>query len=65
MNKSVPPELMSLALYVAEDGLVNHHWEKRPLCLVNMPQYRGTPGPRTGSEWVGEQGGGGYKGLLG
>jgi hypothetical protein len=23
-----------------------------------MPQYRGTPGPRSGSEWVGEQGGG-------
>jgi hypothetical protein len=22
-----------------------------------MPQYRGTPGPRTGSEWVGELGG--------
>ena len=20
-----------------------------------MPQYRGTPGPRSGSEWVGEQ----------
>jgi hypothetical protein len=24
-----------------------------------MPQYRGKPGPRSGSEWVGEQGGGG------
>jgi hypothetical protein len=23
-----------------------------------MPQYRGTPGPRSESEWVGEQGGG-------
>jgi len=21
-----------------------------------MPQYRGKPGPRSGSEWVGEQG---------
>ena len=25
------PELMSLAAYVAEDGLVGHHWEERPL----------------------------------
>ena len=22
-----------------------------------MPQYRGKPGPRSGSEWVGDQGG--------
>jgi hypothetical protein len=22
-----------------------------------MPQYRGTPGPKSGSEWVGEWGG--------
>ena len=27
------PELMSLAAYVAEDGLVSHHWEERPLVL--------------------------------
>jgi hypothetical protein len=30
-----------------------------------MPQYRGVPGPGDGSEWVGEQGRGGYRGLLG
>jgi hypothetical protein len=31
-----------------------------------MPQYRGKLGPRSGSEWVGEQGGGGqYRELLG
>ena len=49
---------MSLAAYVAEDGLVGHHWEERPLGLANFkcPQYRGTPGPRSGSEWVGEKG---------
>jgi hypothetical protein len=28
-----------------------------------MPQYRGTAGPRSGSGWVGEQGGGGYREL--
>jgi hypothetical protein len=27
---------MSLAAYVAEDVLVGHHWEERPLCLANF-----------------------------
>jgi hypothetical protein len=27
---------VSLAAYVAEDGLVGHHWEERPLGLVNF-----------------------------
>ena len=27
---------MSLAAYVAEDGLVSHHWEERPLGIVNF-----------------------------
>jgi hypothetical protein len=26
------------------------HW----LCKLYMPQYRGMPGPRSGSGWVGE-----------
>jgi hypothetical protein len=30
------PELMSLAAYVAEDGLVGHHWGERPLGLANF-----------------------------
>jgi hypothetical protein len=48
---------VSLAAYVSEDGLVGHHWEERLLGLANyMPQYRGIPGPRSGSGWVGEQG---------
>jgi hypothetical protein len=33
MNSPVPPELLSLAAYVAEDGLVSHQWEERPLVL--------------------------------
>jgi hypothetical protein len=33
-------------------------------CKLYMPQYRGTPGPKRGSGWVGEWGGG-YGGLLG
>jgi hypothetical protein len=28
------------------------HWS----CKLYMPQYRGTPGPRSGSGWVGEWG---------
>ena len=27
---------MSLAAYVAEDGLVGHQWEERPLGLANF-----------------------------
>ena len=27
---------MSLAAYVAEDGLVGHHWEERTLGLANF-----------------------------
>ena len=57
---------MSLAAYVAEDGLVGHHWEERPLCLANFTC------PSTGNarakkqEWMGRRaGGGGYMGLLG
>jgi hypothetical protein len=30
------------------------HWS----CKLYMPQYRGMPGPRSGSGWVGEWGGG-------
>jgi hypothetical protein len=26
---------LTLAAYVAEDGLVGHHWEERPLGLTN------------------------------
>ena len=49
---------MSLAAYVAEDGLVGHHWEKRPIGLANfiLSQYRGMSGPRSESRWVGVQG---------
>jgi hypothetical protein len=36
MNCPVPTELMSLGAYVAEDGLVGHHWEERPFGLANF-----------------------------
>jgi hypothetical protein len=59
---------MFLDAYVAEDGIVGHHWEERPLGLADFicPRTnRGTPGPRSGSEWVGEHVVGGYRGLWG
>jgi hypothetical protein len=54
---------MSLAEYVAEDGLVGHRWEEQLLVLwCSMPQCRGL------QEWVGgwgstliEVGGGGME----
>jgi hypothetical protein len=36
MNYPVPPELVTLAAYVAEDGLVGQHWEERPLDIANL-----------------------------
>ena len=36
MNYPVPPELVTLAAYVAEDGLVSHHWEERLLGLAKF-----------------------------
>jgi hypothetical protein len=34
-------------------------------CEGSMPQYRGMPGPGSGSGWAGEQGeGGGDRGVL-
>jgi hypothetical protein len=50
---STPPELVSLAAYVSEDGLVSHQWKERPIGRANFI-YRGTPVPRSGSGWVGE-----------
>jgi hypothetical protein len=35
-----PLELVSLAAYESEDGLVSHHWEERPLGLVNFICFR-------------------------
>ena len=33
---STPPELVSLAAYVSEDGLVGHHWKERPIGHANF-----------------------------
>jgi hypothetical protein len=47
--EKVPPELKSLAAYVAGREVP---WS----CKLYMPQYRGTLGPRIESGWVGEWG---------
>jgi hypothetical protein len=41
-----------LAAYVAEDGLVGHHWKERPIGLANFICL--STGPGSGSGWVGE-----------
>jgi hypothetical protein len=44
---------MSLAAYVAEDGLVGHYWEERPLGLANLyAPVQGNARAKKG-EWVG------------
>jgi hypothetical protein len=30
------PELLTLAAYVSEDGLVGHHWKERPIGRANF-----------------------------
>ena len=47
-----PPELMSLAAYVSEDGLVSHHWDKRSLVLQTL--YASVQGNARSKKWVGE-----------
>jgi hypothetical protein len=33
---STPPELVSLAAYVSEDGLIGHRWKERPIGRANF-----------------------------
>ena len=46
---------MALAAYVAEDGLVGHHWEERPLALQTL--YAPVQGNARAKkwEWVGRE----------
>jgi hypothetical protein len=48
-----PPEIISLAAYVAEDGLVSHHWARGPLVLQAL--YASVQGNVSAKkqEWVG------------
>ena len=59
--------MMSLVAYVAEDGLVGHQWEERPLVMGRS--YAPVQGNARGrkQEWVGWGAGSGrgYRGLWG
>jgi hypothetical protein len=48
MNYPVPPELVFLAAYVSEDGLVGHQWKERPIGHENFICLR--MGERQGQE---------------
>jgi hypothetical protein len=56
---------VSLVAYVAEDGLVSHHWKERSIGLANFicPSTGNTRAKKW--EWAGRGVGGGYGGLLG
>jgi hypothetical protein len=58
-------ELLTLAAYVSEDGLVGHHWKERPLDMQTL--YAPVQGNARAKkwEWVGREWAGGYGGLLG
>jgi hypothetical protein len=44
-------------VHIAENGLVVINGRRGPWsCEGSVPQYRGMPGPGSGSGWVGEQG---------
>jgi hypothetical protein len=46
---------VSLAVYVAEDGLVGHYWEERLLGRANLyASVQGNARAKRGSRWVGE-----------
>ena len=48
-GKTVTPELMSLAAYVAEDGLVGCNWEEWPLVLRIL--YAPVQGKARAKKW--------------
>ena len=58
---------MALAAYVAEDGLLGHLWEERPLGLANFicPSTGECQGQEMGVGGEGSRAGGDYGGLLG
>jgi hypothetical protein len=66
-------ELTSTPRACVSTCICSRRWSSRPSLgreapwsyKLHMHQYRETPGPRSGSGWVGEQGWGRYKGLSG
>jgi hypothetical protein len=58
---------VSLAAYVAGDGLVGHHWEERSLGIANFicPSTRESESQEVGVSGQGSRAGEGYRELLG
>jgi hypothetical protein len=58
---------VSLAAYVSGDGLVGHHWEERPLALVNFicPSTGERQGQEVGVGGLGCKEGVGVRGTFG
>jgi hypothetical protein len=58
---------MSVAAYVAEDSLLDHHWEERPLGIANFicTSTGECQGQEVGVVRQGSRVGGGYRELLG
>jgi hypothetical protein len=58
---------VSLAAYIAEDGIVSHHWGERPLGLANFicPSTGECQGQEVGVGGYGSRAGGGYRELSG
>jgi hypothetical protein len=56
---------VSLAAYVAEDGLVGYHWDERPLGTVNFicPSTGECQDQESGVGRQGSRAGGGYREL--
>jgi hypothetical protein len=56
---------VSLVAYVAEDGLVSHQWEERPLGLVKIicPSTGGCQGQKVRVGGLGSRAWGGYRRL--
>ena len=56
---------MSLAAYVAEDGLVGHHWGERPLGIANVicPSSGECQGQEAGVGGLRSKAGGGHREL--
>ena len=53
LTSTPPPKLVSLVVYLAEDGLVGHQWEERPFVLRRSysPVHRNARARK--QEWVG------------
>jgi hypothetical protein len=58
ISTTPPPEFVSLVAHVAEDGLVGHQWEEKPLVLQRLyAPVQGNARASKHERWVGEQAG--------